>query len=640
MTTDTAAPTGPWHAFWRWNVAHSPLARRIRAHRYATRLIAAAGLPAPIAARIDTTIRRTRLWADERADIARELIAHAADALAAGRTEPEVLATLGEPRPVARLIRRAAKRKRSWPYQLRTWATRALAAGFALVLLSYAALAAVYFTGRPNIKTNYLAKLNATNALYTDDQKAHPAYHDIGMDWRRIAQPLRDTSAIIAVASADERPDPPVAGVDALPDLTPDHPDYDATVAAFRAFRPRLDDLAAATRLPVIGYPYSDRSEYRAVEGVQHTWPYPLPPSDDPAQQDPLVGVLLPYLGESRTLAKLLAYDARLAAEEADPDRAVAALSAAARMAAQLGREPFLIAQLVGHSIYHLAIEHTFRILHHHPGLLGPDHLTDLAHALAATRDDALRLDFTAESYWIEDFLQRAYTDDGHGNGRLTPQGVQLLHQMVSPPDDFGLNFDDFPALTAAASPAQLVVAPSRAQQLATHHAFMRRLTHSMSAGPSDLAALKAWSDEVFEDGNRPTVTDPVRLLTPAHTSAVARWYQSLARADAAATVLAIEAYRATHGHLPESLDALTPRYLPALPEDPFDPGRPIKHRPHGDTYTVYFVGADGDDDGGKRPIDRYRSDFARRVDSLTARFTPDYGDIPDADWVLYPPTN
>ena len=133
-------------------------------------------------------------------------------------------------------------------------------------------------------------------------------------------------------------------------------------------------------------------------------------------------------------------------------------------------------------------------------------------------------------------------------------------------------------------------------------------------------------------------------------------------------TTLALQAYHAEHGNYPPTLNALVPRYLPAVPLDPFADGqylhyklRPLRYigdirhtltgrmtrnrdhfagappsipakvpetKPHFEysisPYTLYSIGANGTDDGGK-PIenkavttsarDRYSTDFNQRGD-------------------------
>lgn len=61
---------------------------------------------------------------------------------------------------------------------------------------------------------------------------------------------------------------------------------------------------------------------------------------------------------------------------------------------------------------------------------------------------------------------------------------------------------------------------------------------------------------------------------------------------------LALRLYRAEHGSFPAQLSALVPRYLDALPLDPFN-GQPLIYRLQGASYLLYSVGPDGKDDGG-----------------------------------------
>lgn len=89
--------------------------------------------------------------------------------------------------------------------------------------------------------------------------------------------------------------------------------------------------------------------------------------------------------------------------------------------------------------------------------------------------------------------------------------------------------------------------------------------------------------------------------------------YQS--RTEAAIAAVAIERYRLAHGGaLPASLETLVPRFLPAVPVDPFD--NPLRFRPLEVGYVVYSLGDDLQDDGG---FDRWgqsggREDVAFRV--------------------------
>lgn len=74
----------------------------------------------------------------------------------------------------------------------------------------------------------------------------------------------------------------------------------------------------------------------------------------------------------------------------------------------------------------------------------------------------------------------------------------------------------------------------------------------------------------------------------------------SLLTTDRASRVaVAIERFRRDHdGQLPAGLDALVPRYLPAVPLDP-KTGSSLLFRTDGRSYTVYSVGQNKKDDGG-----------------------------------------
>jgi len=62
---------------------------------------------------------------------------------------------------------------------------------------------------------------------------------------------------------------------------------------------------------------------------------------------------------------------------------------------------------------------------------------------------------------------------------------------------------------------------------------------------------------------------------------------------------LALRQYRVEHGRYPAQLSVLAPAYLAAVPDDPFALKAPFMYRPTGNTYLLYSVGPDGQDDGG-----------------------------------------
>jgi hypothetical protein len=85
------------------------------------------------------------------------------------------------------------------------------------------------------------------------------------------------------------------------------------------------------------------------------------------------------------------------------------------------------------------------------------------------------------------------------------------------------------------------------------------------------------------------------------------RFAEKTACLRAAQTALGIERYRLQdNGGLPETLADLVPRFLSAIPGDPFD-GEPLRYKRLESGYVVYSLGPDGNDDGGKEMKRRSR---------------------------------
>ena len=85
----------------------------------------------------------------------------------------------------------------------------------------------------------------------------------------------------------------------------------------------------------------------------------------------------------------------------------------------------FLVTQLVGLGVDNLALSRLRFVLLHYPNLLSDEQLIDFAHRLSGPRVAADLMTVKCERYVFEDFVQRLYTDDGHGDGRMTLAGLR-----------------------------------------------------------------------------------------------------------------------------------------------------------------------------------------------------------------------
>jgi len=147
------------------------------------------------------------------------------------------------------------------------------------------------------------------------------------------------------------------------------------------------------------------------------------------------------------------------------------------------------------------------------------------------------------------------------------------------------------------------VFALDAARAAARHDAAARSTAAAAASRPPRPAAAAAAPTPAWRDV--PLLARPHRALSGtmygSFNRAVVIHFRGLAERRAAAAQLAIALYRRDHGGLfPPALDALVPRYLPAVPRDPLAAAdRPLGYRPTGRRPVLYSVGANGADDGG-----------------------------------------
>jgi hypothetical protein len=219
----------------------------------------------------------------------------------------------------------------------------------------------------------------------------------------------------------------------------------------------------------------------------------------------------------------------------------------------------------------------------------------------------------------FDDTLQRAFTDDGHGNGRLTPEGVGFFDMRLRPSGK-----DLWVGL--ALHPAIGLLVPSR-QDLAREYAHIARLASANLKLPIRNANWQNMQDVMNE--SRKSLRDRINPIsvwrtTPDFSRMQATAEQLMGYRDGILVAIAAEMYHREHGEYPENLNALVPSELSAIPADRIT-GEPIRYRIIDGRPVVYSVGADRKDDGG-RAVPAYKA----------AAWEPSQA-VSDGDWVLYP---
>ncbi|MBK7405424.1 MAG: hypothetical protein IPJ41_12530 [Phycisphaerales bacterium] len=610
MTTDHAQPT-------LVRLAATTPARDWARLRLTGRLdwraaIAEAGLPEPLADLVSRVVGRSRLWRSEKVDLAREMMAHFADGLHAGRTPEQLTADFGDPRRAGRLMGRAKRRGRHWAHRAFAHTIHGIGAVFLACALVYALLVWRYYTGEPRITRNFTAEYNSKIEQIPEADRAWGLYVESYNEAEPLPKPLEA----------------------AWPALAPEHPLYNDALAYLEREQGVISLLHRAAAKPHLGAPLSDTIDPRMRQATEHRTGPTDAPWPEPAANPMLVTVLLPELGHFRGMAKLLTFDAHVAARAGQAERAGRDIDTMIGIADHAAERPFLISGLVGFAIEALAIQTTSEIVHEFPDLLSDQQLQTLAHRHAAFMGGRPHADMTGERWFFEDVIQRIYTDDGKGNGHITAQGMHELLDLTGPSGGSELE-----VLPNPLAPITAAVIADRASMTAMHERLMAR-AEANTAGPM-------WEYDKREEANQQLdamLADPiarvrympVALLMPA-LDKVSRTVESMAqRRDGVLTGLALELYRRDHGGYPPTLETLVPRYLPEVPPDRFT-GEPLHYRLIDGQPRLWSVGADRNDDGGVAAAES-RGDEMRWAPRETARqnelATPQRY---DGDWVLWP---
>jgi hypothetical protein len=613
---DFQPPASSWLARAYYTPISDALRGRLSGRLDVRREIAAADLPQPMAGLIYAVVRRTRLWRAERIDVARELAAHFADGLAAGRTPQQLIETFGSPEPAAALIRKAKRRGRPLYWQAWWYVSRSLLVLLAVSLVGYGVLSARFYLSAPRISHNYWHEINNARRV-PEAQRAWPLYR------QAIFTLGRDDSSVIGDLT-----------------FTPsDGKNWPRLVAALERQQEPIKLVREASRKPYLGFLLGDpddRAAARAAGDERVIGTTGLLADENQV----LVNANMPHAQVLRELSQLLAADTRRAAIAGDGQTVLADLSALLAMSEQLFQpHATLVEQLVGIAIFGMAAEAAGRILVDSPAVLDDAQLRDLAHELAAYRNGSIRASFSGERDMFDDLLQRIYTDDGQGSGRLTPEGIRVLYEIGgdAPP---ALNPNQ--NLSQLTSPGLAAFVGTRQENRDLYESLMDDLiaAHQGSAWEWDYQATNAPVDRLDEVTQNPSGKLRyflAQLMIPYVTGIYGAHERTIQNRDAVLVSIALVLWHRRHGQWPTSLDQLVPDLLPAVPLDRFD-GQPLRYTLGDGRPIVYSVGMDRDDDGG-RPSDPPENAMYSFGPLNPADAAPhSSGSENDGDWILFPP--
>ncbi len=88
------------------------------------------------------------------------------------------------------------------------------------------------------------------------------------------------------------------------------------------------------------------------------------------------------------------------------------------------------------------------------------------------------------------------------------------------------------------------------------------------------------------------------QILIPAVEQIGMMEVRVIGQMDCARAALGVERFRMAEKRLPETLEELVPKFIEAVPIDPFD-GKPLRYKRLEKGYMIYTIGEDGEDNGG-----------------------------------------
>ena len=337
-----------------------------------------------------------------------------------------------------------------------------------------------------------------------------------------------------------------------------------AVLAGLASSETELDQLRAASDRPYARFP--------VVYDMENPW-----------------GILLPHLGNiKRTDQRLqLRACAELAAGRSDD--ALADVKLMLYLADSVKTEPFLISYLVRLACVHLAIQPVWEGLAEHAwsdaqlqelqaSLQQYDFFAPMEQSLAGERAAGiLTADLLARGKYNLNILTMDPSQSGSGAanlfGRIVPHGWYYLEQ---------LNY-------------------CRLFQLQLNGAFD---VEKRQVFPKQIESNTNALEQAFA-GRNPFTTICTRhqllavIMLPTLHKIPMRAAAAQSAVDEAAVACALERYRLANAQFPENLDALVPKFISQLPDDPIS-GEPYKYRLRNDgQFVLYSIGWNQKDDGG-----------------------------------------
>ena len=536
-----------------------------------------AGLPAEAADFVRLIARRMRYRRTVRQEVLAELAAHFEDALRDCKSDQEkqekarrLIADFGEAKLLGVLLRRAKKRCRPmWRTVVaRTFQSLAILLACLIVYCVYISL------GEPTIRVNYVEELARIARPPADESlNAAPLY-------QKAASAYKEPAWLKQTSGSKREPD-------LLRSVGQKRWPGNFTTEELSAMRRWVSDNAQALEL------------FKQASDKPYCW------WKRQAEDGSLPAMNLPELSKVESLCRVLSWRARLRAYDGRLEEAFEDVLVCYQVGRHYKGPRTLIEQLVGIAIQAGCVQSCFEIL----GQQQPDAqlLRDFQEKLEdRVTKDSFTIDYSFGRLLALDFLQRCYTDNGKGSGHVIPARVlQYLEAMGQSPED---------AAAFARSLLMTLVSADREQMRAEFDKIYQKVQQWAKMTPWQLRDEQGLYGEIEQwSGLKRARLWPLYVLAPATLRLSELAHLSKAEIEALITALAILRYKNDKAGLPASLqELLEGGYIRKLPMDPYSDG-PLVYKRTAGGFTLYSIGSDFEDDGGKQ-LGRWGDEGGDRV--------------------------
>jgi hypothetical protein len=520
-------------------------------------------LPACAAEFIKLVIKKMRYRKKVRADVQAELATHFEDELKDCATDKEkeqkaqrLIENFGDVKLLGVLLRRAKKRCRPlWrTVVVRTFQT------IGVMILCFISYCIYISLGKPTISINYIEEAT------------------------RLARPVAEESlnaAPIYQKAIDAYKEPFLVGYE--------------TGAEKRSLLDAIKDKDWVTELTeeeltLLKQCLSDNADaiefFKQASEKPHCW------WKREAEDNIVLSVLLPELSPLKKIARITVWQAKLKAYDGHTEEAFDDLLACYRAGRHLKGPRFLVEQLVGIGIQAISMQNVLVILNNQE--VDSQLLKNLQVRLEKlVAEDTYTANYEVERFFVLDFIQRCYTDNGKGSGHIIPGRIQELMHGTE---------EAFLPSAFLSSLAMSIAIANRGEISLEFEKFYSTAQEWAYKTPWQLHEEKVDLDMGLV--NWSTLKQarywPVYYLMPAIGAVNKTAYRHKTQVDALITTLAIIRFKQSTGDYPENLEGLVAAgYLKKIPSDPFS-DKPLVYKKTDGNFILYSVGFNFIDDGGQ----------------------------------------